>query len=565
MAASNTKFRVENGLDVIGQANVSGSLRVQGDLIVNGSVTQTGTSTGDFIPNQNDTYQLGNTSYRWILNASNGNFSSTLTSNNISASGTLAAGNTTVTGFLSISSYGTFGGTVNATALNIGANVVVTTSSITTGNSTVNTVISSSGVNTDGTLAVLGAATLSNTASIAGTLGAGNTTVTGFVNASSYGTFAGTVNATALNIGANVVVTTSSITTGNSTVNTVVSSSGIDTDGTLAVLSTATLSNTVTITGNTTANVFVPYTNSVSLGSSTRLWNLSANTADIVTATITSLTVTGNSTVVNVYSSGSIAPQSTSTFNALTGVANTTEYITTSSAHAFVNGDVVTYLVATGNTAVSGLSNNTTYYVVGANSTALQLASSLGGAALNLTAGVSQTGHSLTSQVILSHNRITATGATANVGVLNVIGGIANSNVNGNVVFDTDLLFLDATNNRIGFKNTSPSSADLITITGNTVLSTIGNAIRFLTSNASHNAAVYITGTTTNTRLVLSTYDNSTNSTSQDGGFLFNSVNATSTTALLSATKGSFQYKSGNVAHSGNFGVYDINGTRVGP
>lgn len=403
MAASNTKFRVENGLDVIGSANVSGNLRILGDLTVNGTVTQAGTAAGDFLPGVDDFYFLGNTSNRWILNASNGNFSSTLTANNI------------------------------------------------------------------------------------------------------------------------------------------------------------------TVTGTATANALVPYTNSISLGSSTRLWNLNANTADIVTATITSLTVTGNSSVVNLYSSGSIAPQSTSSFNASTGVANTTEYITTASAHAFVNGDVVTYLVATGNTAVSGLSNNTTYYVVGANSTALQLASSLGGAALNLTSGTSQTGHTLTSQIVHTHNRITATGATANIGVLNVLGGIANSIVNGNVVFDTDLLFLDATNNRIGFKNTSPSSADLITITGNTALSAIGNAIRFLTSNASHNAAVYVTGTTTNTRLVLSTYDNSTNSTSQDGGFLFNSVNATSTVALLSATKGSFQYKSGNVAHSGNFGVYDINGTRVGP
>lgn len=86
-------------------------------------------------------------------------------------------------------------------------------------------------------------------------------------------------------------------------------------------------------------------------------------------------------------------------FNALTGVANTTEYITTLSAHGFVDNDIVKYTVSAGNTAISGLTTSYNYYVTSSNTTALKLAASPGGAAINLTAGVNQQGHSLTLQV----------------------------------------------------------------------------------------------------------------------------------------------------------------------
>jgi len=83
------------------------------------------------------------------------------------------------------------------------------------------------------------------------------------------------------------------------------------------------------------------------------------------------------------------------TFNALTGVANTTEFITTTSAHGLSDGDKVQYLVAAGNTEITGITNGTSYFVVSSNTTALQLALTAGGANLNLTAGVSETGHTL--------------------------------------------------------------------------------------------------------------------------------------------------------------------------
>ncbi|NBX50970.1 hypothetical protein EBT25_13825 [bacterium] len=84
------------------------------------------------------------------------------------------------------------------------------------------------------------------------------------------------------------------------------------------------------------------------------------------------------------------------TFNANTGVANATDFITTASAHGFTDGDLVQYLTSTGNTALSGLTNASSYYVVSSNTTALKLATTAGGANINITASsVSETGHTL--------------------------------------------------------------------------------------------------------------------------------------------------------------------------
>lgn len=90
--------------------------------------------------------------------------------------------------------------------------------------------------------------------------------------------------------------------------------------------------------------------------------------------------------------------QSNASFNALTGVANTTDVITTASAHGFTNGEYIHYTVSVGNTAVSGLQNGGYYYVQNtATSTSLQLAQTKDGTPINLTAGLSETGHKLTS------------------------------------------------------------------------------------------------------------------------------------------------------------------------
>lgn len=397
MPSSNTKFKVENGLDVTGTANVSGDLRVEGDFIVGGNFAAALNITGDLKPTANHIYNLGNTTFRWSLLGSSGDFS-----NNLSV----------------------------------------------TGDTTLN-------------------------------------------------------NAAVANL--------------------------------------------------------VPSQNNQPLGSASRRWAVTANTIDTVTS--------------NVSSSFTVSPSSVS-FNAFSGVNGTTEVITTATNHNFANGDLVQYIVAAGNTVVSGLSNGSYYFVVGANTTTgLQLSSTYNGSPINLTAGLNQTGHSLVLIDFLANTTsITAPLSNVFIGTLRTSGTLtvdANTalsgalTVAGNATFDTDLLFLDAVNNRIGVKNTSPSSADLLTISGNTVVTGLNTAVRFLSTNATHNGSVMIAGNTTNTRLTLTTYE--ANATASDGGFIFNAANATTTTSVLAFNQASFQYKSGNVAHSGNFGIFNSSGTRLGP
>lgn len=101
-------------------------------------------------------------------------------------------------------------------------------------------------------------------------------------------------------------------------------------------------------------------------------------------------------------------------FNANSGVANTTEIVTTTTSHGFVNGDILIYKLLTGNTGVSGLSVGAAYYAVNAVGTTLQLSDTVGGSVINLTAGLDQTGHVLTkslgSGVITTYIDRTATG-----------------------------------------------------------------------------------------------------------------------------------------------------------
>ena len=77
---ANTAFKVENGLLVVGSANVAGSLSVGGEFNISGNITFSGTSNGDFRPINNN-YSLGNSTNRWSLSAIDINVSNTTTLN----------------------------------------------------------------------------------------------------------------------------------------------------------------------------------------------------------------------------------------------------------------------------------------------------------------------------------------------------------------------------------------------------------------------------------------------------------------------------------------------------
>ena len=132
----------------------------------------------------------------------------------------------------------------------------------------------------------------------------------------------------------------------------------------------------------------------------------------------------GRVTTINITNAGSsyetnpnvaISAPAAITFNALSAVSNTDNTIALSTANSFfLAGDRLTYTVAAGNTAIGGLTSGTTYFVKAANSTTISLAATATGATIDLTAGVSETGHSLTG-----------TTATATV----VVGGGTNKGI----------------------------------------------------------------------------------------------------------------------------------------
>jgi hypothetical protein len=100
----------------------------------------------------------------------------------------------------------------------------------------------------------------------------------------------------------------------------------------------------------------------------------------------------------------------TESFNGNTSVANTTDFITIAN-NVFANNDRVVYYTADGNTALTGLTNNTSYWVVTANSTGVKLSATRGGANLNISSGVSETGHYLFKD---QYVRVNANGDVAN-------------------------------------------------------------------------------------------------------------------------------------------------------
>lgn len=152
-------------------------------------------------------------------------------------------------------------------------------------------------------------------------------------------------------------------------------------------------------------------------------------TAVAVSGKITSFTIV---TAGNTYSSSPTvvvdAPAATS-FNANTAVTagpstglvtDANSSITVSSAGSFATGDAIIYRAAAGNTAISGLTSGTTYYVQAANSTWLGLSATSGGSRITLTKGLTETGHTLQG--------ITATAGAAINGGKNV--GIAHAGWN---------------------------------------------------------------------------------------------------------------------------------------
>jgi hypothetical protein len=161
-------------------------------------------------------------------------------------------------------------------------------------------------------------------------------------------------------------------------------------------------SDFISIAGNVFANNDrVLYTTSTGntaltgLTNNTSYWVVSANSTGLkLSATRDGANINITASSVAASNGHNLYKDQIVRFNANADVANTTDFISIPN-NLFANGDHVRYLVEAGNTAISGLTNNTIYYVSSANSLGLKLSTAYATAQVNITAGLTEYGHTL--------------------------------------------------------------------------------------------------------------------------------------------------------------------------
>lgn len=120
-----------------------------------------------------------------------------------------------------------------------------------------------------------------------------------------------------------------------------------------------------------------------------------------------------------------VAAPTAQPFNANTAVTDLTDAIAITTANSiFLANDKVTYTVAAGNTALTNLTSGGQYFIKTSNTTAVTLSLTQGGATIDLTKGLTETGHSLTGETATAAATISgvASGAAHAGWVLRTVG-----------------------------------------------------------------------------------------------------------------------------------------------
>jgi hypothetical protein len=141
--------------------------------------------------------------------------------------------------------------------------------------------------------------------------------------------------------------------------------------------------------------------------------NTLAANSTVATGRVTA--VTANATISGYTSAPAvtIAAPAARSFNANSAVTNATDAIAITTANSFfLVGDKITYTVATGNTALTNLTSGGTYYIKTSNTTAVTLATAPNGDTIDLTKGLTETGHSLTGETATAVAELTEVGYT---------------------------------------------------------------------------------------------------------------------------------------------------------
>jgi hypothetical protein len=195
-----------------------------------------------------------------------------------------------------------------------------------------------------------------------------NTTVSAFVTGQEIGLWG--ISVTEAGIGANTIAEFSIVSPG----------SGYPANAAVTITGGGGTGATANAQANSTGRITKVFANQVGSGFTSK--------PTVAIAAPAAITFSGNSTNVTV---------GNSTVNGFITLGTTNTAL-------LASGDAVTYLLAASNTAVGGLANNTTYYVLVANTTAIQLAATKGGAAINLASAAAgaQAGHTLTGETAVA-------------------------------------------------------------------------------------------------------------------------------------------------------------------
>jgi hypothetical protein len=152
----------------------------------------------------------------------------------------------------------------------------------------------------------------------------------------------------------------------------------------------------------------------------TNITPASANATANSTGRISAINIANNGSGYESTPSVAVSPPLSLSFNASTALIGTDDFITLS-GHKFQDNDYVKYLVAAGNTALVNLANNTSYWVVGSNSTGIKVSSTREGSPIDLSVGVNETGHTFTGQTATATAVLNLDSIVTACGVINVV------------------------------------------------------------------------------------------------------------------------------------------------
>lgn len=154
------------------------------------------------------------------------------------------------------------------------------------------------------------------------------------------------------------------------------------------------------------ANAAVTVANTTG-GANTVVANSTVATGRVTAVTANGTTIRGYTAIPAI----TIAAPAAQAFNANSAVTNATDAIAITSANSiFLAGDKVTYTVAAGNTALTNLTSGATYVIKTSNSTAVTLALGINSDTIDLTKGLTETGHSLTGETATATAVLTGRG-----------------------------------------------------------------------------------------------------------------------------------------------------------